>query len=86
MEILERFLINSNPHKYHWRNAGSQRAFHLIWWALFFYVHFQKEEIHMELNEEEKRQLFQVDGDCQAKAPAKQKWQFSLDRCAIDIL
>ena len=24
-------------------------------------------EIHMELNEEEKRQLFQVDGDCQAK-------------------
>ena len=52
----------------------------------FFYVHFQKEEIHMELNEEEKRQLFQVDGDCQAKAPAKQKWQFSLARCAIDIL
>ena len=30
MEILERFLINSNLHKYHWRNAGSQRAFHLI--------------------------------------------------------
>jgi|SRR5699024_574975 len=32
-----------------------------------FCAHFQKEEIHMELNEEEKRQLFQVDGDCQAK-------------------
>ena len=33
----------------------------------FFCAHFQKEEIHMELSEEEKRQLFQVDGDCQAK-------------------
>ena len=44
----------------------------------------------MELNEEEKRQLFQVDGDCQAKVLDELYipffFPFSLDGYAIDIL
>ena len=40
-------------------------AFHFYRWAPFFIPIFRRKEIHMELNEMERRLLFQVEGDYQ---------------------